>query len=74
MPSVSPTHGWILWEIAKSRLQSAGYRVEKHGARLAAYHGIGLTTCFPDFLTIQNGKCSPRTVDRLIKKIKASGS
>lgn len=70
MPSVSADHGWILWEIAKSRLTEAGYRVEKHGNRLAAYHGVGLTTCFPDFLSIVNGKCSPRTVERLVKKIR----
>ena len=70
MPSVSADHGWILWESAKHQLEEAGYRVEKHGNRLAAYRGVGLTTCFPDFLSIVNGKCSPRTVGRLIKKIR----
>lgn len=69
MPSVSANHGWLLWEIAKIRLQDAGYYVEKQGMRLAAYEGRGATT-FPNFLTIVNGKCSPRTVDRLIKKLK----
>lgn len=69
MPSVPANHGWIPVEDARMRLQNAGYRVVRRPGRLCCTHGIGLTTCFPQYLSIVDGKCSPRTVDRMVKKM-----
>jgi hypothetical protein len=64
--SVSPTHGWILWEVAKARLTDAGYHVEKSYGTL---YVRATPNSSPDRLSINAGKCSPRSVDRLLKKL-----
>lgn len=66
MPSVSASHGWILWEAASAALKAEGYLVEKSYGTLYVRR---FANSYPHRLSIVNGKCSPRSVVRLIKKL-----
>jgi hypothetical protein len=70
MPSVSSTHGWIPIAQARTELEAAGYLTEYTPGNAALY--VRRTAIsFPSRLYSKGGLVSPRSVQRLIKKIKS---
>lgn len=71
MPGVSATHGWIPWESAKKQLEEAGYLVEFTGSESCGslFVRTGPNSSWSR-MDVNYGKCSPRTVGRLVKKLK----
>lgn len=72
--SLSPTdmafNGYILWEVAKARLQDAGYQVEyMRGIMYARSKPHSM----PDRMYSKNGRISEKTVKTLERKARERG-
>ena len=62
---MTPSETWILWEIAKSELQNAGYFVE---VQYGIMHVRAKPQGMPDRLYLKSGRVSRRSVRRLLNK------
>lgn len=75
MPAVSATHGWIDLFDAIDQLKAAGYLTEYAGPNSLSCGSLYVRTSPnspPSRMNVDFGKVSPRTVQRLIKKLQSS--